>query len=435
MQRDMDTSGLTFAIPARVVRPTAQRAADLLALATEKHAIDAAILNERAPYFWAAEISSDVVDAYFTHMLMNTLTNFANDAKAGVSFLPGHKHNELPFGRSLDAMLENAVEPARTRCVADFYTIPGLRLNNVATDDLINGIRSGLLRDVSVGFYGGRMVCDICGRDFWDWDCHHVPGVQYEIKQDNVVSVKLATYGVDNAHLAEVSAVYDGATPRAEILKAEREATEGRLRPEAVRMIEQRYRVKLPTAKRSFVGAEIAKSAQQPERSENVTLEDFVGAVRVALDLPAETDATGALDAVQNAGSDLKRLRPAEATLADAQKRIKTLEGEVTAANERAAGLEPAAADGRAYREDLVTAALAEGVRAYGEKFAKETYEAMLRSAPLDVIKRMRDDWQSVGDARLPGGRQTTDGGEQAPGKKAEGAGAKRGVPEKAYTV
>lgn len=427
---EMDTSSLTFAIPARVVRPTAQRAADLMALATEKHAIDPAILAERSPYFWSAEISSDVVDAYYTHMLMNTLTNFANDARSGVAFLPGHKHNELPFGRSLDAMLENAVEPPRTRCVADFYTVPGLKLNNVATDDLISGIRSGLLRDVSVGFFGGRMVCDICGRDFWDWDCPHVPGVQYEVKQDNVVSVKMATYGVDNAHLAEVSAVYDGATPRAEILKAEREAAEGRLRPEAARMIEQRYRVKLPAAKRSHAGVEIP----QKRKGETMTLEELLAGVRTAFDLPADADAMGALDVLQNAAGDLKRLRPLESALAEAQGRVQALEGEATTLRTQVATLEPLATDGRTYRDDLVTAALAEGVRAYGDKFAAGTYETMLRGASLEVIKRMRDDWALVGDTRFPGGRTSTDRGEQAPGKQ-ESAPKRNSVPDAAYAV
>lgn len=408
---DMDTSQLTFAIPARVLRPSAQRATDLLAVATEKHAIDPTILAERTPFFWSAEISSDVIDAYYTYMMLNTLTNFMNDAKAGVSFLPGHKHYELPFGRSVDAMLENTVEPPRTRCVADFYTLPGLKLNEVTTDDLISGIRSGLLKDVSVGFYGGRMICGICGRDFWDWDCPHVPGVQYEIKQDNIVSVKTATFGVDNAHLAEVSAVYNGATPRAEILKAEREASEGRLRPEAVRLLEQRYRVKLPAAKRSFAGAERPQSKQKEGA---MTLEELLAWVRAELALAPEADV---LDAVQQAGSELQRLRPLETAMQDASKRIKTLEGDLVTTQDRVKALEPEAADGRTYRSDLITAALAEGVCAYGEKFAKDTYETMLRAAPLDVIKQMKGDWALVGDQRFAGGRQSTDGGEAAPGK------------------
>jgi len=408
---DIDVTGLVFAIPARVMQPSVQRQIDLQNTVKEKHVLDAAILDEKTPFFFDAEISSDLVDAYSSFMTLSTLTNFMNDAKAGVSFLPGHKHYELPFGRSFDAMLENAVEPPRTRVVASFYTIPGLKLNDVSTDDLIGGLRSGLLKDTSVGFHGGEMTCSLCGRSIWSWECPHIPGMKYEVESGGVISIKTATYAVDNAHLAEVSAVYDGATPRAEILKAEREASEGRLRPEAVRLLEQRYRVKLPAAKRSFAGADRPQSEQKEGA---MTLEELLAGVRSALALAPDADV---LDAVQQAGGELQRLRPLETAVQDAGKRIKTLEGDLATAQDRVKALEPEAADGRTYRNDLITEALAEGVRAYGEKFAAATYETMLRAAPLDVIKQMKGDWALVGDQRFAGGRQSTDSGEPAPGK------------------
>jgi hypothetical protein len=412
---NLDTSSLTFAIPARVLRTTAERQADLIALAEQNHAIDAGILAERAPFFWSAEISSDVVDAYYTHMLLNTLTNFQNDAKAGVSFLPGHKHDELPFGRSLDAWLENAIEPARTRVVADFYTIPGLNLNGVQTDHLIDGIRSGILKDVSVGFHGGRFLCDVCQRDFWDMECPHVPGVRYEVKDaDGVVRVKLATFGVDDAHLSEVSSVFDGATPRAEVIKAEREAVEGRLRPEAARMIEERYRVKLPAAKRSFAGASASGKGKSMELEQQFNRIREILGVDEAADVPATiATLTGEAEALRTLPSQLEA----------AQKRVAELEA-----------LQPLAEDGRTYRSDLIAEALAEGVRAYGDKFDEPTYRSMLEGAKLDVIKRMKTDWATIGDNRFaPGGRKSTEKGEDAPGDKAQRR--QVNVPASAFAV
>lgn len=424
---DIDTSQLHFAIPARLLRPTEQRAVDLMALATEKGAIDPAILTERAPFFFPAEISSDLVDAYSSHMTLSTLTNFMNDAKAGVALLPAHEHDDLPFGRSLDAMLENVIDPPRTRVVTDFYTVPGLKLNSVTTDDLINGIRSGVLREVSVGFWGGEMTCDLCQRSIWSWDCPHIPGLKYEVESAGVIGFRTATYAVDNAHLAEVSIVYDGATPRAEILKAEREASTGRLRPEAARMIEQRFRVKLPAAKRSFAGADIPQSKQKEGA---MSLDELLAGVRKALALNPDADV---MEAVTEAGAELQRLRPLEAATQEAQVRVKTLEGELATAQERATALESDAADGRQYRADLLEQALVEGVRALGDKFDKATYETLLRGASLATIKRMRDDWQVQGDARLPGGRASTDSGEPAPKKTDE---PKRHTgPDTAYTV
>lgn len=403
-----ELSELTFSIPARVLTTTAQRKVDLLTLAKEKHAFDPAFLEERAPFFWGAEISSDLVDSHYSHMLPSTLMNFQEDAVAGVAFLPGHKHNELPFGRSVDAQIESADNPQRTRVVADFYTVPGLTLNAVRTDDLIDGIRSGILRDVSVGFHGGEYTCDVCQRDVFSWDCPHVPGVKYEIKEDGVVRVKLATFAIDGARLSEVSSVFDGSTPRAEILKAEREAAEGRMKPDAVRLIEERYRVKLPVAKRGFAGADV------PGKDNGLMeFEQIVNQMREVLAVPEGGDVVATVTGITG---ELAQLRTAKQ---DADKRISELE--------------PQAADGKQYRSDLVTEAIAEGVRAHGEKFDTETYTAMLKGAPLTTIKRMKADWEAIGNERFPAGRTSKDGDGQAPGKQSKTQ--RVGVPTTAYKV
>jgi len=401
---ELDVSGLTFTIPARILRPSEQRQIDLLAIIKERHALDPAILDETTPFFWDAEISSDLIDAYSSHMALSTLSNFRDDARAGVSFLPGHKHHELPFGRSFEATLQDTQDPPRTRVVASFYTIPGLRLNDITTDDLIGGLRSGILKDTSVGFHGGEQICNLCNRSIWDWDCVHVPGLRYEVKEGNLVSAKLATYAVHNARLSEVSIVFDGATPRAEVIKAEREAAEGRMKPDAVRMIEERYRVKLPT-KRQF--------AVSQQKDKTMDFEQVINQIREVRGLDASADIVTAL---QSEGAELSRLRALEPKLADASAKV--------------AELEPLAADGRAYRADLVAAALEEGVRAHGDKFDQATYETVLRSSPIAIIKRMRDDWMATGDQRLSGGRQSTDEGEPA-GKPKQ----RTTVPQKAYAV
>lgn len=141
--------------------------------------------------------------------------------------------------------------------------------------------------------------------------------------------------------------------------------------------------------------------------------EQIVNQVREALGVGEDVDLPGAILTTQ---AELTRLRPLEQKLQDADKRIATLE--------------PQAADGAQYRSDLVAEALAEGVRAYGDKFDTETYTNMLNTAPLATIKRMKADWQTIGDQRLPQGRQTLDSSE-APG----GNGQQRRVrvPDSAY--
>ncbi len=53
---------------------------------------------------------------------------------------------------------------------------------------------------------------------------------------------------IEDAHLAETSGVYDGATPEASILviKARELADAGKLDPKEARFIEDRYRVRIP---------------------------------------------------------------------------------------------------------------------------------------------------------------------------------------------
>jgi len=360
---------------------------------------DPSMMDNMTPFFWSAEISNGNVDSYFTHMLPSTLTNFANDATAGVSFLNSHRHNELPLGRSLRGVYE------QDRVVADFYTMPGLNLNGVTTDDFITGVKTGIVKDTSVGFTSGQMWCDVCKMDYRSWDCPHVAGMKYDIQGGGQVT---ATVGVDNARLAEVSAVFDGATPDATILKATRMIEAGELKPDAVRMLEARYRMSFAT-KRSFAGVDL-------QGGKKLELEKIFGQLREVLAVSADIDVVAAVASLV-----------AERDRLAAEHKTATTDAEALRA--QVAELKPQAADGAQYRTDLIAEALGEGVRAYGDKFAKETYEKLLRSVSLDVIKQMKSDWLTLGNERFKGGRATVDNS-QAPEAKNE---RKTGVPDTAF--
>jgi len=362
---------------------------------------DPSMLDNMTPFFWSAEISNGNVDSYFTHMLPSTLTNFANDASNGVSFLNSHRHNELPLGRSLRGVYE------QDRVVADFYTMPGLNLNGVSTDDFITGVKTGIISDVSVGFYGGQMWCDVCKMDYRSWDCPHMAGMKYDIQGGGQVT---ATVSVDNARLCEVSAVFDGATPDATILKATRMIEAGELKPDAVRMLEARYRMSFAT-KRSFPGVDLGE-----RKSKAMDLEKIFTQLREVLTLAADGDVLATVAALK-----------AERDRLTSQNEVATQEAD--ALRTKLAELEPQAKDGAQYRTDLIAEALGEGVRAYGDKFAKDTYEKLLRSVSLDVIKQMKSDWLTLGNERFKGGRATVDNS-QAPGKEEKRS---AGVPDTAF--
>jgi hypothetical protein len=359
------------------------------------------------PFFWPAEISSDRLDTYFTHMSERTLRNYAADAQAGVSFLDSHDSYKLGFGQSLKGVVE--INQGVTRVVADFYTVPGVRFGGQhsyqSTDDFIRAVKTRLARDVSVGFYGGNHICDICGGNFFDTsECPHFPGVEYPIG-DQGNETKVCTITIDNARLSEVSAVYDGATPQAMILKAERMALAGKLTPKLAEVLQVKYRIELPEESRAFPGAKVKNS-----NGENKM--ELEKSIRELFNLEED-------EAVIDYLTSMKE-------------KVEQLRASISGFEKELAELQPLADNGRAYRADLIDEALAEGVRAMGDDFPMETYRGMLEVASLGHIKQIRDALRGQADERLPGGRHTVDDDENEDGAAKS---VDLSVPDAAYVV
>lgn len=381
---------------------------ELMALVNAR-APDNTVFNDRPPFFWRAEISSGVLDAYFTRMANSSLTNYAADLGTGVAFQNSHRWAELGWGQSISGtrVPDGAVH-------GWFYTIPRLSLNGVNTDDFIAGVRAGLVRDVSIGFYGGRFVCSICGKDMLtDWECHHIPGIEYPLN-DTVSQLAIAI--VEDARLSEVSAVYDGATPGAAILKATSLADQNIITPQARALIEQRYRVSLPT--RSYQMHPVS-SPQLTTTPLLLPLEEPVTDVDAQLAERANTTLT-----MEALVADLRRdnqelaneLHAARVSLEQMESRANglaaTLEEATRRASEAETSLRSASADieaGKQYRTDLINELIVEGVRALGERFNEPVYLALVQSAPLQTIKQIRDDFRVQADALFTGGRKTPD--------------------------
>ena len=391
----------------------------LLALARER-APDPSVFDERRPFFWLSEISNDRMDSYFGFMdAATTLVNFAADAAEGRAILAGHNSRVLPFGHSLTGTLERV--EGRARVLSDAYTLRGLDLGGVSTDSFVDGVRAGVLRDISVGFTTGEsgwFRCNVCGGDLMDWRaCSHWPGMTYEVKgDDGVIRNVLATFTVIDARLSEYSAVYDGATPSAGILKIQDAARAGQVDDRARALLEARYRIRLPERRLVVPGGPTQEAgprgagAPTPEE----TPMDLAARLRGALGLP-ETAPDEEIAAAAEA---------APAALREAAAAFGVAEGaEVAPALREIADALPAlrqqAEWGRAYREETERAALAEAVRALGPE-AEERYAATLTTLPLETVRQMRDDWRRIADAALPGGRRTVDRAEPAAPAPAE---------------
>jgi hypothetical protein len=177
----------------------------------------------------------------------------------------------------------------------------------------------------------------------------------------------MATAQVVDARLAEVSAVYDGATPGAMIRRAQEMSEAGMLEPETARRLEMQYRIKLPVSKRVTIAA-----VTPPERKSTM---DELETIRALL---SELNATG-----------------------------ETVIDQVRWLVDENARLAPLADQGRQYRRDLIESTLAEGVRALGENFSEQTYRSILERAEVGQIKEIRDNFERQATLRFPGGRHT----------------------------
>jgi hypothetical protein len=486
---------IVHGFPARVELTTEGRASrtELLTKLQARNVLDPTIFEEHPPFLWGAQISSTRLDAYYTRMSATTsLKNFADDAETapGVSFQNSHNSRELGFGRSIAGKFIGAQGNGIAFTRADFYTIPGVQLGSVSTDDLIAGIRSGLVADVSIGFYNARFICNICGRDMArDWACPHIPGFFYnpaapdDWHTDPEGTMAIAT--VEDARLAEVSAVYDGATPGATINQIYRAADSGQLPRNVARYLESHYRINLPSARLLIPGG--APTQEEPmavsltQGADQAPPADALAPVRAALQtagVPTE-HATDPIAGISWLAQERGRLLPFQTQVAALEGQVRTLQEQIPAAedvraaqalraeveqlrpfaeevralrpladeNKRltalVAELEPlrtAAADGKTYRDDLLESALKEGRRAYGADFQETLYKGILEREGLPVLKRFREDWKAMADKQFPSGRLSIDALEDEPVAEPEAesppppaAGRSRPIPAAAY--
>lgn len=392
------------------VRATGEPDEAQLGLIKAKY-LDPAALEEHPPYVVHAEVSNNQRDSYWTRMHMSSLKNYEADAKDGVAFMNSHRTGgftpaEQPYGQSFDARLSGAQGNGIARLDEWFYIPAGTFPNGqsaMSADDMIRAIRTGSGRDISIGFYGARWMCSVCNRDMMrDWDCRHFPGMTYKLvdsKGNETGEEDVAFAWIHDAHQTEASLVYDGATPGCMTKKAKRMAAAGELRPEAIDLIEARYRIALPHPARRSPGVEVP--TQEGHMHGDPTKEDEQQ--RTNPPAPQVDHLIGIRTALESRG-----VKP-DASPAEVELAVRQLLQDGQRAMEFATDENRALAEqGRQYREDLITAALEEGARALGkDNFSEDTYRPLLTGAKLDQIKRMRDDWKATADKAIPTGRIT----------------------------
>ncbi|HEY1292954.1 MAG TPA: hypothetical protein VGJ60_07745 [Chloroflexota bacterium] len=185
------------------------------------------------PLYWFRSVASNAAeDHYGTVMQTDSLRNYAQDAEDGLPFCNSHQHEELPFGRTFEGKFHQGRGQNLARTEMDVYVPYDMNVNGVDTTHFIKAVRSGVARDVSIGFEPERIVCSLDGRNMPrnllelltadpedpNAPCRHIPGVTYvhEGKKQRALG---KIYG---AHCLELSPVFRGATPGAGIISPSR---------------------------------------------------------------------------------------------------------------------------------------------------------------------------------------------------------------------
>lgn len=409
LERFHEIRRATISPTVRVDQATLER---LLETINRRHSRRA--LTPEEVYIFPGTPSNQRIDFYGTRMAPSSLANYQADIQGGIALMNSHRTGgfiseaELPIGRIFEAELlgepiqiGGAEFDQRTgqELLAWHYLLRGVKVTDIANDDLIAAIEGGTIKDESIGFTlrpDGRMLCSICGNNYMRYDeCPHVVFGEYE----NADGIRHRAFAwADNAHIAEASLVYDGATPGAMIRKAQELAPT--LEPATLDYLEEHYQVRLRGAQ-AFIKAAPPRSRSNSTKGGDmpITRDPILEIVRnLAGDGEAE-----ALQAVEDdsafalgACESIEIRFIAEQQAATAQ--VEALERDL---HER----EALAAIGQTYRDDLVSAAVEARVRAEGNEFDAERYRRVLtNSGDLDFIKSERQTWEARAQAVLQGG-------------------------------
>lgn len=234
--------------------------ADIAKLFSERTGLDA------TPDIYTFDMfpSTQALDSYGTRMSLPALQTYRQNAVDGVPFINSHRTGggwlvrskaELPLGYTFDASLfgngidespmllrENVPDPEKVDLIdqgARLHTWDYMRRGyfpngrgEPGTDDIILGIESRSIRDVSIGFghdYPNLLLyqCGLCGLQMGvridddegdDEVCAHAPMIQ-----DRETGL-VAFAWVYNSKMYERSSVWKGATPGAVVAQAKRVA-------------------------------------------------------------------------------------------------------------------------------------------------------------------------------------------------------------------
>jgi len=328
---------------------------------------------------------------------------FKQDALTGVAFMLDHSWAGLArpkpayaYGRTFDARLKKGdMEGENWALYGDVYIVRGKEKDGVSTDAIIADIEDGTLFDVSVGFGNSLDECSICGNNIWDGSkCEHWPGQMY----DNQLCYIIAK---PPGYLMELSGVFDGAYPSAEILSA----TGGSTDFGEFQLVQSFTKFDRPEIQMCRVYS--ATRGKLLTFAKQVQVEKKLFALGGQLlskesDLKVDKDKVYTQEEVDALVKDA--VEKAQAVTAFVTKEQAT---EVLGKEYDADTILKLAKEGIQYREELIQDTIEWGIRAQGNDFPADAWRQLL-SEPgrtIEAIKAFREGFKKQAEAAIPAGR------------------------------
>lgn len=396
-------------------------------------------LTEDDVYVFEPLMIDDQKTSYNSVIHTNLLKKFVKDARRGIPLLMNHNSHQLPIGRSFDSRLvdeyDEDLETSVKSVYGTFYIDLGRNTeSNMTTDDIVKGIDSGTIFDVSIGFNAKKWECSICGHDIRDYlRCSHIPGRVYEVEgEDNIIRNEecYVIVGKDgNGELLELSLVYAGACNRATIKNFSNESTIDFENSSKLSIVDEiknipmdaniyQYYTKdgsilLTDTDERTNGIEYLNKRSEDNVELNKILEVLSTSFGVTIENETQlseklTEMSGALSSVK------EELSIAKTELEATKTELETTKAELAMKDETIIELEKSNVELAAkaemadtYRKDLIKETIEFGIRANGNAFQAELFEKFLSTLSIDEIKTTRDGFKNAVNEKFEGYRQT----------------------------
>lgn len=367
-------------------------------------------------------VGDALIPGRYIKLTRELLEVYTKDAQAGnVAFQLNHRwasffdtpKGVFNMGRVFDSWLAEA-DDVEGETVAQFgsvYIPRGRTKDGVSTDEVIQSIEDGSLRDVSVGIGWEVSECSICGESYFSRKCEHWAGREYDGKLCYIIAKPPGDQ-------FELSGVFAGAYPTAEVLSEMGRPAGMELvaEDEELKRLEEGTRI-LALYGRNNINLWVPKDAAKKRASFIIAEKlDKEGGDELAEEQKEVLEQT----ATEQSEPETLVETPENPAEVHSEAKLEVAEENVLTLNRKAVvealgkemdaeSILRLAKDGQILRAELIEDTLEWGVRAQGNAFAREFFTEMLNEPgrTIEGIKNLREQFKAQAKEALKAGRTT----------------------------